>query len=247
MQVAKKLHEALPAFCDRANAAIDFVDLRTIALKFFAENDVSMVSYHHLPPVGALDREQYFLIHTDGFPQAWADQYRNEQLYEHDPIVKAAASSVGAFLWSEVGQIRDLDHRERSFLKLLAKAVPGDGLAVPVFGPLGRNGYFGLGFGIAPVTLDIQARLRFQTACQRIHLRYCELVLDRLPQNVRLSDRETEILRSMSQGRSSAETASHLAISIHTVDTYIRRIFAKLDVDGRVAATLRGLALGLID
>jgi len=40
--------------------------------------------------------------------------------------------------------------------------------------------------------------------------------------------------------------ASRLNISSNTVDTYVRRCFGKLEVNDRVTAGLRGLALGLV-
>jgi DNA-binding NarL/FixJ family response regulator len=38
-----------------------------------------------------------------------------------------------------------------------------------------------------------------------------------------------------------------LQFSRNTVETYIRRCFEKLDVNDRVSAALRGIALGMVD
>lgn len=48
-----------------------------------------------------------------------------------------------------------------------------------------------------------------------------------------LTRRERDIARCVALGRSNKEIASELAISIWTVAGYLRRIFAKLDVNSR--------------
>ena len=48
---------------------------------------------------------------------------------------------------------------------------------------------------------------------------------------VRLSPREKEVLQLVVEGKSSAEIAAALSLSIKTVETYRSRIFQKLDID----------------
>jgi DNA-binding NarL/FixJ family response regulator len=54
-----------------------------------------------------------------------------------------------------------------------------------------------------------------------------------------LSDREKEILRLIVAGRTNKELASELELSIHTVDTYLRRIYSKLEVHNRSGAVAK--------
>jgi len=54
----------------------------------------------------------------------------------------------------------------------------------------------------------------------------------------KLSEREQEVLRLISEGKTNKEIASSLQISIHTVDAHIRRIFSRLGVRNRVQAAL---------
>ena len=71
--------------------------------------------------------------------------------------------------------------------------------------------------------------------------------VDERAQAITLSEREREVLLWMSRGKSGSDIAAILAISPETVRTYIRRIYDKLDVADRVAATVKGLKLGLIE
>ena len=54
----------------------------------------------------------------------------------------------------------------------------------------------------------------------------------------KLSEREQDVLRLISEGKTNKEIASVLQISIHTVDAHIRRIFSRLGVRNRVQAAL---------
>jgi ATP/maltotriose-dependent transcriptional regulator MalT len=63
-----------------------------------------------------------------------------------------------------------------------------------------------------------------------------------------LSEREREVLACIGAGRSNTEIAAELVISMATVKTHVRHIFAKLELRDRaqavVAARDAGLGLG---
>jgi DNA-binding CsgD family transcriptional regulator len=66
------------------------------------------------------------------------------------------------------------------------------------------------------------------------------------PEPVKLSAREREIARLISPGHTNKTVAAVLDISLWTVDTHIRRIFAKLGVRSRSAMVAQMAELGLI-
>ena len=53
-----------------------------------------------------------------------------------------------------------------------------------------------------------------------------------------LSDRELDVARAVAQGRSNAQVATDLHMSVATVKAHVTRLFAKLDVDNRVQLAL---------
>jgi DNA-binding CsgD family transcriptional regulator len=63
----------------------------------------------------------------------------------------------------------------------------------------------------------------------------------RVDPGLRLSVRETEVLRLVAAGRSNPEIANLLFVSPRTVTTHLTHIFAKLDVEGRAAAVALAL------
>jgi LuxR family transcriptional regulator/LuxR family quorum-sensing system transcriptional regulator CciR len=105
----------------------------------------------------------------------------------------------------------------------------------------------GLGCGKGEASASEAEIDRFHYLAQMAHLRYCELLTEKMPVLTRLSEREQEILSWIAKGKSNGVMAEILDLSPNTVDTYVRRIFKKLQVSDRVTAALRGLALGLID
>ncbi len=63
----------------------------------------------------------------------------------------------------------------------------------------------------------------------------------------KLTDREVEILALVAKGLTNRLVGLDLQISDRTVQGHLARIFAKLQVNSRTEAVMRGLSLGLID
>lgn len=61
-----------------------------------------------------------------------------------------------------------------------------------------------------------------------------------------LSERETEVLGYITKGFTSQEIAALLAVSFHTVQTYVRRIYAKLEVNSKTEAVYEARNQGLL-
>jgi DNA-binding NarL/FixJ family response regulator len=61
-----------------------------------------------------------------------------------------------------------------------------------------------------------------------------------------LTDRETDLLRTLARGLSNAEIAEELCITEGTVKTHVSSILAKLDLPSRTRAALYALKIGLI-
>lgn len=228
------------------HAAQELPQIQFAMESYCASLRIPMFSYYHYPPVGAVDFGPDIQVYNFGWPPAWVETYRNADYVHIDPLPRVAARRTLPFWWSEVEKMAQLDAEERAYLVKVRAQNLGPGLAIPVFGPNGRNGYYAAGIGHHRAKLDDAEIAELHAACQLAHLRYCDLILSALPENVNLSDRERQILGFVVRGHSNQMIASKLNISANTVDTYVRRCFDKLDVHDRVTAGLRGLALGLV-
>ena len=61
-----------------------------------------------------------------------------------------------------------------------------------------------------------------------------------------LTERETEILELITEGRLKKEIADRLELSVHTVDTHLRKIYVKLEVNTRSEAVAKALKEKLV-
>ncbi|WP_425038534.1 helix-turn-helix transcriptional regulator [Primorskyibacter sp. S187A] len=217
-----------------------------VMLAFLHGYGAQRISYHHY---AGLDGEGVSTvgIRAEGFPDSWVCTYLGEKLYLVDPIPALARSAMQPFFWKDVRGLVQLNAAERDYMKRLESSNLGDGLALQVYGPAMRNGYVGIGFGPDRPDFTASDIFEIQSGVQLGHIRYCELTqMDSATASKDLAPREREILLWMARGKSNASIASILGVSRHTVDTQIRRLFAKLDVADRTSAAIRGLGAGLI-
>lgn len=212
-------------------------------LDFFHSRGIAMVSYHSNDAQVPGARE--LGIVEDGFPEDWVCQYIEGNLSRIDPIPELAATLVRPFRWSEAAELTVLNDDQQRYMDLLAASHLGDGLAMQVYGPNMRNAYVGLGFGGDAPELSGQDIFELQCAAQMAHIRYCEITARR-EKKAALSPRELEILQWIARGKSNSVIGEILGISRHTVDTMMRRMFEKLDVNDRTSAAVRGLGSGLV-
>ena len=61
-----------------------------------------------------------------------------------------------------------------------------------------------------------------------------------------LSERERDVLRLLAEGLVKKEVATRMNISLHTVDNYVRRIYAKLHVNTLGGAVARAIRDGIV-
>lgn len=234
--------EEFTAAVDRATR---LRDVWGAATAYFRARDITRLSYHHIPPPGAPDAADR-KIAIEGYPEEWMRRYVADKLYLVDPVILCTQQMTEPFLWSDVRRLREITCPEMRYLEMLEDIDLGDGLGLQVFGPNGRNGYCGLGFGEAALAFEPLEIREFQWVCQLAHLRYCTIVMGRLAKTPPLTPRETEVLRWVARGKSNAVIARIIGVSPHTVDAYLRRIYLKLGVFDRTNAAIRGLGVGLV-
>ena len=113
---------------------------------------------------------------------------------------------------------------------------------------LGANGYLLKGATIAEIRETIRDVADGATT---IDPKLSRLVMDTLcrsgdPAANPLSSRETEVLELLAQGYAKKEVADKMGISYHTVVSYVRTIFEKLESPNLVAAIAKAIRQGLI-
>ncbi len=215
---------------------------------YFFVNGARMIAYHHFFFDGS-ERETYekSSFKAEGFPSGLIQKLFDENLIEVNPIAELARRTVDPFFWSDIPAMMDLLDRQETFLQTIAEYNIGDGLAIQVFGPKSRNGTLNIGFGAPHPALDDRNLKEFQLAAQLSHLAFIRLTPDFTSNEIAMTRREREVLEWIAEGKSNSVIADILGISVHTVDTHVRRIFHKLGVNDRTTAAVKGLGAGLVE
>ena len=190
------------------------------------------------------DAQRLGLMHN--YPSDWQAYYAEKGFDRIDPVLKAAATYDGPFHWAALEREMPLTREQVRFMRMGEEAGLNNGIGVPL---RGANAQIS---GIALATsergdaghpsLDL-----IHAYCSQFYRTYKRLHVPKPAQTcVTLTPKEIEILRRAAAGKTDDDIAAELRISRNTVDTHMRHIFLKLDVNSRVTASVKGIVLGLI-
>lgn len=186
-------------------------------------------------------------IFRSGFRGSIPEVYQKSGYAKRDPAARYALTTGKPLFVDQLPMLTDFSRSETKVYNAMKDVGGNNALLLPVFGPNTVNGFISLIASSGPErlhSLDCEAE---QSVAQIMHLKMIDLLPDGPVAIVNpLSDRELEILRWVAQGKSNATISEILSISAGTVDTYLRRIFEKLDVTDRTAAAVRGVSNGYI-
>lgn len=118
-------------------------------------------------------------------------------------------------------------------------------LLIPVYGPGGSSGCFGIEFESNFDRTSETTVRDCQTAFTYMHQKMSSLKIQNERQFYQLSKRETQIIKLVSLGNSNIQIAEITGLSRHTIDSYLRRIFTKLDVTDRTSAAFVATRLNI--
>lgn len=194
-------------------------------------------------PSNAAAEPEVFFSKTPAFDDQLEQVLQSSPGYL-DAFLHASVKSPKPFRWREIPDI--LNQKSPQIDSYSRKIAPmGDGVVVPVFGPLFRNGYF-VFQGEDGREFDDEEMLMLHSISQTAYLKLCDLMYREEEDQRSLSVRELEIINMIARGHSNQSVAESLKVSINTINTYMKRIFEKLDVSDRVSAVMRAYALGYI-
>jgi DNA-binding CsgD family transcriptional regulator len=218
-------------------------ELWALMVHYFHEQGFDAVGYV------MLDRArtgETVAILEDGFPPEIVHAYAEMGYGVHDATLRVVMSTGRPEAPSRVAERFKLSREESQHRNIIQGLGMGDALCLPLFGPLGRDAYGVLSRPRDPDFLNKVKRTELHMAAQAGHLKALSMQPRQPIAQHSLSHREVEILRWVAQGKSNSVIAEILSLSAGTVDTYLRRIFEKLDVADRTSAAVKGVSLGLI-
>lgn len=150
------------------------------------------------------------------------------------------------FRWSD---IEIFTSNKSDFLKLQSdarQAGVGDGWIFPLFGPQGRTGLASFGKPNDQTLMEEKVGRSLHVFVETAHLRFCQLTPKLFKMEKPLSRRETQIIAWAAHGKSNTEISKILNISEGSIDSYMRRAFAKLDVHDRTSAAVKAISMDIV-
>jgi DNA-binding CsgD family transcriptional regulator len=235
----------LSAFIDECESALNEADLFDRLCRHVAGLGADLLSYHLMAEhLLHIELEEGFAYHC--FPQAWVDRYVERNYFAIDPIIEASMTSREPFKWYEVGDRVKLTREQQAYLEDLRAQGMVDGYAIPVYSSAGSAGYFGVGSSRRTLDLRHGDLLELQFACLHVHNVLLDIRGGSPAPSAALSPREREVLTLIAGGRTNTAIAEMLGVSESTIDTLVRRTFAKLGVNDRVSAALKAVGMGAI-
>jgi len=200
------------------------------------------VSYHHFATIGAFDFKNLSRYYAHNMPQFVLDYFDTHNQNKSYPGI-AAVFAKGQFIWMsdlvkhpyviEAGH----DKKGSNFIDAVS-----DGICMPLYGPNNRTGYMFMGLDKSKAELNPDMPYQVQSVAQMFHVRYC-LMIEKVQKDVKLTNREAEVLELITFGKTNPEIAKVLGISVNTVAGYVKQIYLKLDTNDRVSTAMRAQSI----
>ena len=238
--------QTLESYIERTQAVATERDLFRVFDDFTRECGLSHSAYfimskqlRAIPPETGIVRQN--------FPKEFAKIYATRNFVKFDPIIIQSRKESRPFHWNDVRKSSSLNAQQMQVFDAHKAADFLDGIAVPVFGPMGTMALFSLASQGAELNLTPTQEIELQFACLQTHNRYFEMaqINDEAPEKP-LSPRETEALTLVAAGLPNSAIAERLGVTENTVDTMLRRVFTKFGVNNRISAVLKGIGCGLL-
>jgi DNA-binding CsgD family transcriptional regulator len=181
-----------------------------------------------------------------GFPEPSMSEWLASDAFENDAVPDFVEQAGEVMTWKQVLARVKIPHEQKQRMELLFEHGLRDSIIVPLFGPNQRDSIAVCMFGdlLGDDSSDLIGNV--VTVLRRAHYKICLLIARDLYKKIKLSKRESEVLHWIARGKSNSDIAAILCISADTVDTYVRRLYAKLGAHDRITAVFEGLGRGLV-
>jgi DNA-binding CsgD family transcriptional regulator len=210
---------------------------------------VVSASYHFTPALSS-QVGKFMVLDQFGHSAEWLELYNNPEFRAIDPIpdfvMRAAAPCTWKQILAMVEPSPEVATYEEACKTYNIITEEKDGISLPLYGPMSRDAYFSASFGRNFTPADSVRIYEILAVAQFAHISIIQRQRRDFETEVSLSRRERDVLQWVAHGKSVTDIATILGVSSATVDTYLRRIYAKLQVNDKVSAVLAALTNGLI-
>jgi DNA-binding CsgD family transcriptional regulator len=244
MKKAKTYH--FEDYLERANAAGSVEALFKVFVETVKRHGLDRAIFSLSTEHNDIDAPaQLGLIHN--YPADWMKYYFENGFDRIDPVLIHAANKVGMFEWKEIPRFLDLRKKQRLCLNLGEEAGLHNGLGILMRGPCNQTAGIALATAEKKDAFDGDVDL-ISAFCNHFYVVY-KRISERPASgeaNLFLTVKERDVLTMVMRGKSDPAIAHRLHMSVHTVDSHMRNIFRKLEVNNRTMAVVKALNRGLI-
>lgn len=208
-----------------------------------ARDEFDFVTFHLANNLHA-DHDNPFVRTT--YPAEWVSYYLLHNMITSDPILRQASVSTDPFSWADLRTTP----KEQSFMdKALTFGVGCSGYSVPCKDKNGRRSVLSINSKMDPeswAAFIAANRDDLLILAQDLHVKGVSEAYAGAGDVPQLSPREFECLKWTSMGKSYSDIAIILALSEHTIRSYLKMARLKLDSVTLAQAVTKATHLGLI-
>jgi DNA-binding CsgD family transcriptional regulator len=180
------------------------------------------------------------------YSEDWMKHYVENNYEKIDPVPKYCFSTNKPFTWDEVTAL-DLDDNQRKVMLEAEEAKLFDGVAIPLYGVNGEIAGVGMASSSGGVEMNKDLLCIIRALSFQFHFAYTEKEAKAESlEDVRLTDREREILLWAAEGKSDPAIAEIIGVSYPTVRYHLNNVYKKLDANERTFAVVKAIRHGLI-
>ena len=178
------------------------------------------------------------------YPEDWMKFYKAKNYAEVDPVTQTILSSRKPFFWSDFVNDPGIAPSSLKLMKEAEDSGVTDGIGISLTG----QGNELVGVGLARKSAMKENDLSVLSGAYLLSVYFHETYRAMLgrPTKIELTVRETEILSWAAEGKTDDDIAAILTISQNTVRFHWKKIFRKMDANGRIYAITKAIRLNLI-
>jgi LuxR family transcriptional regulator, quorum-sensing system regulator BjaR1 len=230
--------------------ALDFISTLDTAstgdgvLKLFRE-EIARAGFHSLLMTIVNDRERDFSrrVIARFWDPEWVTMYDSEQMTDDDPVRRKLVRATRPFLWSEAQYDPWREPRAKNIMDRAAEFRMRQGLCVPIH----HHGGLAAAVNISGDKPDLGRGVRkaMHVMALSTYNRFCALAGPPIDDGNLLTEREREVVRWVSAGKSNWDIGAILNISERTARAHVTNAARKLGVANRTALAVEAVRLAV--
>ena len=185
------------------------------------------------------------VITQDDYTRLWRHRYRAQKYAAIDPVVHDFVYAKSPVIWSSATLAAAPE-----LWRDMCRHGLSHGCSIPIRDESGYGVVVSMARRQGGISSCEFERLRHEVTwlVETAYLALIDAFADCAPsqQTPRLSEREVEVLRWSGEGKTTAQIASLLTISNHTVNFHLRNAASKLNSLNKTQAVMQAIRLGLI-